>query len=565
MLIIFFIFSTLILFSTIGFGLIFSKILKFENFNYNYGIIGILGLFILSVIASYTHLVVSHHYVHNIILILIGLMGLLFLNKSNLNEIKFVFFTFILLFIALIIAKTNEDFGYYHLPNSLQFSEQKLQFGLGNLNHGFKHVSSLFMIMSLNYLPYVDHFLFNLTNFLFLTFFVSFVLKEVYFNNKKNLNLSNFVISLFLVLVLSKFSRLAEYGSDIAGQLVILISFFYILEFFFNESIKENKINYLKISILLIIFASTLKFISVIYVILFVIFLLKIKKKLKTILSLVQINFIIYLILATSIFLFLNFTATGCVIYPIEITCTSNYFEWALDSDVVQSLNFVYEVWSKGGLGPGFSVDNQNEYIKHLNWVPNWTNVYFIGKFSDYIFITILIIFIYACFFFKDLFYSKKINLKKNKSYLFFYFLIAVIFFVWFLNFPTLRYSGYVIVFMLLIFPFSIYASQKISFTNENYIKKISIIFLISYSIFLFKNISRISNELKLAETGHHNFSNFPFYWTDKKSFKRIKLNNHDLYLTNGKCWDTPSTCVRFTDSIKITKKNNYIFYIKTK
>ena len=203
MLIIFFIFSTLILFSTIGFGLIFSKILKFENFNYNYGIIGILGLFILSVIASYTHLVVSHHYVHNIILILIGLMGLLFLNKINLNEIKFVFFTFILLFIALIIAKTNEDFGYYHLPNSLQFSEQKLQFGLGNLNHGFKHVSSLFMIMSTNYLPYVDHFLFNLTNFLFLTFFVTFVLKEIYFNNKKNLNLSNFVISLFLVLVLS--------------------------------------------------------------------------------------------------------------------------------------------------------------------------------------------------------------------------------------------------------------------------------------------------------------------------------------------------------------------------
>ena len=62
---------------------------------------------------------------------------------------------------------------------------------------------------------------------------------------------------------------------------MILISFFYILEFFFNESIKENKINYLKISILLIIFASTLKFISVIYAILFVIFLLKIKKNLK--------------------------------------------------------------------------------------------------------------------------------------------------------------------------------------------------------------------------------------------------------------------------------------------
>ena len=28
------------------------------------------------------------------------------------------------------MAKTNEDFGYYHLPNSLQFAQQKIQFGL---------------------------------------------------------------------------------------------------------------------------------------------------------------------------------------------------------------------------------------------------------------------------------------------------------------------------------------------------------------------------------------------------------------------------------------------------
>ena len=51
----FFLISSLILFSTIGYGLLFTKLLKFENFNYNYGLIGILGLFFLSVIASFTH------------------------------------------------------------------------------------------------------------------------------------------------------------------------------------------------------------------------------------------------------------------------------------------------------------------------------------------------------------------------------------------------------------------------------------------------------------------------------------------------------------------------------
>ena len=54
------------------------------------------------------------------------------------------------------MSKTNEDFGYYHLPNALQFAQQKLQFGLGNLNRGFKHISSIFMLMSINYLPFLN-------------------------------------------------------------------------------------------------------------------------------------------------------------------------------------------------------------------------------------------------------------------------------------------------------------------------------------------------------------------------------------------------------------------------
>ena len=124
------------------------------------------------------------------------------------------------------MSKTNEDFGYYHLPNSLQFAQQKLQFGLGNLNHGFKHISSLFMIMSLNYLPSFEFYLFNLTNLLFLTFLIIFLLTEIYFRNKTNLNLSNLLLSLFLVLFLAKFARLAEYGSDLSGQIVISIYFF---------------------------------------------------------------------------------------------------------------------------------------------------------------------------------------------------------------------------------------------------------------------------------------------------------------------------------------------------
>ena len=164
MLILFFIFSLLILFSTLGYGLITIRILKFEKLNLNYGIIGIFGLFLLSIVSIYTHLLFPHNKIHNLIVIFFGILSLFLLKKKKFFEIKYLSIIFILLFISILMSKTNEDFGYYHLPNSLQFAQQKLQFGLGNLNHGFKHISSLFMLMSLTYLPIFEFYLFNLTN-----------------------------------------------------------------------------------------------------------------------------------------------------------------------------------------------------------------------------------------------------------------------------------------------------------------------------------------------------------------------------------------------------------------
>ena len=301
-------FSLIILLSTICYCLIEIRFLRFEKSNLNYGLVGILGLFTLSIISSYTHIFYPHNYTHNLIIIFFGLLSLIFLNKNFLKESKYILAIFFLLFISILMSKTNEDFGYYHLPNSLQFAQQKLQFGLGNLNHGFKHISSLFMIMSLNYLPTFEFYLFNLTNLLFLTFLIIFLFTEIYFRNKTNLNLSNVLLSLFLVLFLAKFARLAEYGSDLSGQIVISIYFFYLIEFFFNNNIKkEEKINYLKISLILIVFAITLKFISAIYSVLYLMFFYLVKNKKFLLLNLLKFNFLIFIILPLLIFIFLTF------------------------------------------------------------------------------------------------------------------------------------------------------------------------------------------------------------------------------------------------------------------
>ena len=562
--ILFFLISFLILISTIGYGLAVTNFLNIKEFNYNYGLIGILGLFILSIISSYTHLFSSHNFTHNIIIYFVGLISFVFFNKKKTKYLNYISLVFFLIFVSIIMSKTNEDFGYYHLPNTLQFSEQKLQFGLGNLNHGFKHISSLFMIMSLKYLPPFKYYLFNLTNLLFLVFFISFALKEIYSNNKKNLNLSNIILSLLLTLFLTKFSRLAEYGSDISNQIIVSVYFFFILEIFHNDKLNlDKKVSYFKLALIMIVFAFTLKFISIIYSILILLCFFLVKQKKKILYKLLNKKFISLISLSTFIFIFLNFASTGCLIYPIEKLCFSASYTWTLSHEVINYLSFHYEAWSKGGIGPGFSVENKEEYILFLNWLPNWFNVYFKGKFSDYLLVTLLIVLVFTFFYYKEIYLAKnKFQIRKKKKFILYYFLI-IIFLMWFLNFPSLRYAGYIVVFLLIIYPFSILIENKINFSDKKILKKLTIILCISYSIFLYKNISRINNELNFSKDAHHNFNNFPFYWVERKQFEEIILNDHKLYLTTGKCWNIPSTCITHTSNLEVSKKNNYIFYLE--
>ena len=104
--------------------------------------------------------------------------------------------------------------------------------------------------------------------------------------------------------------------------------------------------------------------------------------------------------------------------------------------------------------------------------------------------------------------------------------------------------------------------SKKVNLFLKKNLKKLFVLFLLSYSIFLFKNVTRISDELKLADHSHHNFKNFPFFWVEKTFQEKILVNKFILQKAKGKCWATPSTCIRSSDNLKIISKNGYIFYL---
>ena len=52
------------------------------------------------------------------------------------------------------------------------------------------------------------------------------------------------------------------------------------------------------------------------------------------------------------------------------------------------------------------------------------------------------------------------------------------------------------------------------------------------------------------------------FFWVNIKKFENIEINGHQLSLTKGKCWTVPSTCVRNSNNLKISKKI-YIFTLR--
>ena len=83
MIILFFLISFLILLSTLGYGLFVTKFLNIKEFNYNYGLVGILGLFTLSIISSYTHLFLPHNFSHNLFVYSVGIVCFFFFEQKK--------------------------------------------------------------------------------------------------------------------------------------------------------------------------------------------------------------------------------------------------------------------------------------------------------------------------------------------------------------------------------------------------------------------------------------------------------------------------------------------------
>lgn len=251
--------------------------------------------------------------------------------------------------------------------------------------------------------------------------------------------------------------------------------------------------------------------------------------------------------------LFNNFLNTGCLIYPLEISCYTS-FEWSIQKNEINRMILHYENWSKAGMTPNFTVPNPEIYVKNLNWVSNWFKTYFLFKVSDFIFGIILLIFVTAVIFHSK---QKKIYKWPKEIYLL-YFIIIILILEWFLNHPALRYGGYSIIAISVILPFSFYLNKnKLSLKNLR--KKTIIILLITISIFSYRNIDRLYKENKKYE---YNVFKRPYYELNNLHF-RVDKELDNLIINYINCLENDKNC-NFSGNYKVKKSfGKYIFVRK--
>tara|TARA_B110000285_G_C15085448_1_gene595962 strand:- start:206 stop:1390 length:1185 start_codon:yes stop_codon:yes gene_type:complete len=310
-------------------------------------------------------------------------------------------------------------------------------------------------------------------------------------NFYKKFNFLSFYYLFSFIFINCFFYRLAEHGTDRSAQILIFILIGEVLSFVnFKSEIQKN----LSRLFLLIALIISLKAFYVLYIIFFTIIVFYLYSEFKFQETFIHLISNYYLFLFLFLFLFIlvvNFSNTGCLIYPVSFTCFEQ-FSWSISKLEVDEVTRWYEQWSKAGANPNFRVENPEIYIQKFNWFSNWIDSYFFKKVSDFLsgllFLLFFVIALFAPY--------KKIILNNKRKVLFTLSLIGILFFEWLYNHPSLRYGGYCLIasFAFLVTSLLI---EKSKLSLEKIKKRILFLIILTLVVFFGRNMNRLFNEYK--------------------------------------------------------------------
>ena len=502
-----------------------------------------LGYLILATLVTLIHFFFRINFIVVTIIFLTGLVFSLNLYGSKLIKLAeknyLFFFVFIALIPIFISQKYHEDFGYYHLPHIINLVNEKIIFGLGNVNYGFVHNSIWLNILPVFYVGESYDFV-TLPTFLLYTTFIIFSFNKI-IKQKKNL-ISNYLLIVCLFYLILKFTRISEFGNDLPALIFSILALYFFFKFEEENKLNEKK-SYFFYHLAFTLFALLIKF-SVIPIVLltFYVFLNNFKILYKEIF---KFNYVIIYFLIF-IYFVQQFIYTGCFVFPTKISCLNVMWFNEDFLNLKTDLELVNKSYSEAK-----NTIAKEEYLKNFLWLPFWFNRNYPEILENIL--TMAAPVILFMFFLKKT--SKKIeNVKLGYAFKFF----VLTGFIYWLSFsPVYRFG--IIYFVSLILITSVFLGK-----NKIFSKKVFLIFIIFFISFNFvKNINRIlvKNEIFVGIQKINN--EYKYY--DSKLSNHLTVVQPDISANAIKgngwqgrlCWDIMFLCSY--KEVKTSLINNYI------
>ena len=220
-----FIFLILTLFSIYTFAGLGQLVLK-QNEKFLFESI-FFGFIVASFIITLLHFFIKINFY---IIFLVFLSGFLCsVKKIELSNFDFkknyIYFVIFFVFVPIYLSqKYHEDFGFYHLPYVINLSNEKIIFGMANVNSAFIYNSIWLNLMAL--FNFKDNFNFlTLPSFLLYVFFALFALKNT-FNQQKYKGSQYFLIVCLFYLIFGLFflrKTLLLFFSEFIASIVLVV------------------------------------------------------------------------------------------------------------------------------------------------------------------------------------------------------------------------------------------------------------------------------------------------------------------------------------------------------
>jgi hypothetical protein len=471
----------------LGNGLIFSNYLNNKN-NFNIFELSIYGLIVTGFLSQF---LIFFFPLKSFFLYINFFLIIFFLYKNNKFFSQKIFDTkleliliiafFLLCIMQVYASGFSDDLNHYHGSYIGNSDNSNLIIGMNFLHNHFGF-SSIWLILN-SYYNFDGIYLQEIHVFNAVVFFIiiSFLIKEIFLCEKKNkIDIYILWLSISLIFLILKFTRLKEFGIDRGGVLIFI--------FLISIAIKNINVLHKNIFILSLI-CLFLTLIKIIYVFSFIIPILFFFRNKNYNFFKSRHFFILCFLFILSITK--NILISGCFVYPFELTCITNlpwygetHFENLLLDIEASTKNFnEYN-------GPFL----KEEYVKNFNWFKTWINRNY-EELVNIILTSLLVVLLSSIFIKNNSNQRIKTKIENvNLIFIFTFLLNLVLFF----KAPVIRYHQ--ILFILFA------ANISLMFFNPKIfnLKLFSLIICFCLFFNFTKNINRISKENFVNEPLNH-------------------------------------------------------------